>query len=143
MFKNFKIRRPQPEAAPTVLAITDSPSDRALLRRMIESAGWKIAIAEDLESALEVCKSQAIEVALYDRDLQQVDWRQAVERLAQQRCRVILASFVADDYLWDEVILHGGFDILAKPFREDEVLHTLRFAWATVMKSLPYAPRIV
>jgi len=143
MFKNFKIRRSQPEATPTLLAVTDSPSDRALLRRMVESAGWKIVLAADLEDALGICNSQAIPVALYDRDLQQVDWRQAVERLAEQRCRVILASFVADDYLWDELILHGGFDILAKPFREDELLHTLRFAWATVMKSLPYAPRIV
>ena len=78
---------------------------------------------------------------LFDRDLPDVDWRQGIGKLANEHSRVILASFVADDYLWEEVIHCGGYDVIAKPYREDEVIHMIQFAWAALTKSLPSALR--
>jgi FixJ family two-component response regulator len=43
---------------------------------------------------------------------------------------VVLLSSVADQYLWDEVVHQGGFDLLTRPFRKEQVLSTLMFAYA-------------
>jgi FixJ family two-component response regulator len=121
----------------STLAILTSQADRAQLESIFEKAGWRIVFADAIEDI------QPIPIVLYDRDLPGADWRQAIQQLSgsQHPRKVILASFVADDYLWEEVIHFGGYDILPKPFRESEVLHTMQFAWAAVKKSLPSGQR--
>src|SRR5579864_2622412 len=145
MFEKWKSRRPQHETNGelplTVVAMTASGSDAGLLREIMESTGWEFRIADGIEDAAAFLGTRAASIVLFDRDLPGVDWRQAVRRLANGQCRVILASFVADDYLWEEVIHCGGYDVIAKPFREDEVIHMIQFAWAALTKSLPSAPR--
>jgi len=123
----------------SVLAILTSHTDRAQLESIFEKAGWRIAFADAIQEAA----PQPMPIVLYDRDLPGADWRQAIQQLAGTRhhSKVILASFVADDYLWEEVIHFGGYDILPKPFRESEVLHTMQFAWAAITKSLPSGQR--
>jgi DNA-binding NtrC family response regulator len=145
MFEKWKSRRLQNETngepALTVLAMTASGSDVTLLRKMLAGTGWELRIANDLEEAAAFLGTRAASIVLFDRDLPDVDWRQAIGKLANEHSRVILASFVADDYLWEEVIHCGGYDVIAKPFREDEVIHMIHFAWAALTKSLPSAPR--
>ena len=122
-----------------VLAILASQVDRAQLESIFEKAGWRIVFADSIDETA----VQPMPIVLYDRDLPGADWRQAIQQLAgsQHPRKVILASFVADDYLWEEVIHCGGYDILPKPFRESEVRHIIQFAWASVTKSLPSEQR--
>jgi DNA-binding response OmpR family regulator len=145
MFEKWRTRRlhsdPNGNGPPAVLALIASPGDANLLRDIFAKTEWEFRIADDLEEGIAFLSRRAPAVILYDRDLPGGDWRQAIQRLANARCRVILASFVADDYLWDEVIHCGGYDVVAKPFREHELVHTVRFAWAALTKSLPSAPR--
>ena len=42
---------------------------------------------------------------------------------------VIVTSRIADDSLWAEVLNLGGYDVLAKPFREAELIWALESAW--------------
>ncbi len=137
----FSKRSQTTNAAPplAVLAILASQNDRAQLESIFEKAGWRIVFANGIEELT----AQPMPIILYDRDLPGADWRQAIQQLAgsQPSRKVILASFVADDYLWEEVIHFGGYDILPKPFRENEVRHVIQFAWAAVTKSLPSAQR--
>src|SRR5260370_41517849 len=122
----------------TVLAIAASPTDSMKWQRIFDSAGWTIVCTNTVEEALR----HPAPIVVCDRDLEGADWREAIQQLArgpERRC-VILASFVADDYLWEEVIHCGGYDVLPKPFREDEVVHAIHFAWAPLTKSLPSAP---
>ena len=55
-----------------------------------------------------------------------------VERFvaANPRVCVILLSSVADQYLWEEVVHSGGFDLLTRPFRQEHVLSKLSFAYS-------------
>ena len=145
MFEKWKIRRTQPETdaepTPTLLAMIARGPDAAALSEILRGSGWALSVAESLEEAAGLLAAEPACIVLLDRDLPEVDWRQAVRRLANDHSRVILASFVADDYLWEEVIHCGGYDVIAKPFREDEVIHMIQFAWAALTKSLPSAPR--
>ena len=120
-----------------VQAILTSQADRTQLECIFEKAGWRIAFANSIEET----STHSIPIVVYDRDLPGADWRQAIQQISssQPPRKVILASFVADDYLWEEVIHFGGYDILPKPFRESEVRHVIQFAWAAVTKSLPSA----
>src|ERR1700720_3048880 len=86
----------------SVLAILTSPADRAQLQSIFKRAEWGIVFVDAIEEAATL----PIPIVLYDRDLPGADWRQAIQQLAGSRnhSKVILASFVADDYLWEEVI---------------------------------------
>ena len=143
MFEKWKHRRvggaADAEHAIRVLAITASLTDRMQLQRIFDNAGWAIVFADTIEDALR----QPAPIVVCDRDLEGADWREAIQQLASapERSCVILASFVADDYLWEEVIHCGGYDVLPKPFREEEVIHAIHFAWAALTKSHPSAPR--
>jgi FixJ family two-component response regulator len=143
MFDRWKHRPMIAENRLTALAIITSHADRTQLERIFEKAGWNIVFDDGIEAAADKRHMPIPVIVLYDRDLPSVDWRQAVQQLAsgQPRRGVILASSVVDDYLWEEVIQLGGYDVLSKPFREDEVIHAIEFAWAAITKSLPSAPR--
>jgi FixJ family two-component response regulator len=70
-------------------------------------------------------------ILLLDRDYSE-RWQTAIGdliKLRRTRC-VVLLSNVSDQYLWDEMVQHGGFDILTRPFRKEHVLSTLQFAYA-------------
>jgi FixJ family two-component response regulator len=140
MFNKRSSQTTNAEAPIAVQAILTSQTDRAQLQSLFENAGWRISFSNSIEDTA----TQPAPVVIYDRDLPGGDWRQAIQQLAgsQPSRKVILASFVADDYLWEEVIHFGGYDILPKPFRESEVRHVIQFAWAAVTKSLPSGQHI-
>lgn len=76
-------------------------------------------------------------VILCDRDLPGADWRTAVGSLAAlpQRACVVLMSSVVDDYLRQELIRWGGYEVLAKPLRADNILRAIKLAlsyWTSV-----------
>jgi len=49
---------------------------------------------------------------------------------SRHRPCVLLVSRVVDDYLWNEVVRRGGYDVLSKPLREEEVARAIKLAWA-------------
>ncbi len=59
------------------------------------------------------------------------DWRGALVRLSEtgNGACILLASRVASDYLWQEVIRNQGYDVLAKSAGPEELMRNLRFAW--------------
>jgi len=139
MFDKWKNRENPARPPLTILALMASDPDRELLRDICMDKGWKIVFARTLDEGVTLDAG----IVICDRDLTESDWRAAIQQLAvaPEPRRVILASYVVDDYLWDEVIHCGGYDVLPKPFRAQEVVHTIQFAWAAVTKSHPSAPR--
>ena len=45
------------------------------------------------------------------------------------RPRLIVFSRQVDDRLWAEVLNLGGFDVLATPFRKEELMFAIGSAW--------------
>jgi hypothetical protein len=43
--------------------------------------------------------------------------------------RLIVTAPLADEHLWAEVLNLDGFDVLAQPFRPDEVKRVIESAW--------------
>ena len=114
-----------------VLAVMPRDQDSQALARIAEKANWKIEFASSRADALSLIKRHRFAVILCDRGLSlHSNWSHSIEDLASQapESSVILASPANDDRLWQEVISRGGFDVLTKPFQEERVIRSVRFA---------------
>jgi DNA-binding NtrC family response regulator len=122
---------PQPIAPRvSIVALVVSDHVRDVLNCISNREPVDIHFAESHVDAWEAMNRLTSPVILYDRDWPNAEWRTTVQALASSphRSCVILASRVADDYLWQELIRCGGYDLLAKPFRADEVARALKLA---------------
>lgn len=114
----------------TVTGLVMDDRDRASLSSLEGNDHWQVHIEDNHSlNALSKLKSPII---IWDRDLTSGDWRNIVHALASlpQKPCVLLLSRVVDDYLWNEVVRVGGYDVLSKPLKEVEVLRTVRLAWS-------------
>jgi DNA-binding NtrC family response regulator len=119
--------------APTripIVALVVSDHDREVLTSISDHEPVEIHFAESHVGAWDALNRLNSPLILYDRDWPNGEWRTAVQTFASspRRSCVILASRVADDYLWQELIRCGGYDLLAKPFRPDDVARSLKLA---------------
>jgi len=114
----------------TIVALVVSDHDREVLTCISNREPVDIHFAESHMDAWEALNRLNSPVILYDRDWPDAEWRTTVQALASSphRSCVILASRVVDDYLWQELIRCGGHDLLAKPFRADDVARSLKLA---------------
>ncbi len=129
---------PDREEKITVLVITGANEDRESLEMFARRVGWDIRAAGSCESALENLPKARTAVILCDRNLAGVDWRDALEKLAAaaSRCAIVLMSPVNDEYLWEEVIRLGGYDVLVKPLQEDQTTRVVNLAWSYAKEKL-------
>ena len=123
-------RSPAPDA-PGVLVITTSGWDQTLYRSIRAQGDWDMVITHTVAEALQLLSVREFAIVICDRDLPGGDWREGLARIVGSSPRVcfLLTSRVSDEYLWREVVMHGGYDILVKPLEEDVVVQTLRRAW--------------
>jgi DNA-binding NtrC family response regulator len=114
-----------------VLALTEDQDLLRMLREIAESCSWKLAQASTVDEAVEKLESERIRLVLLDHDPSGPDWRIAMRRfnmLPNPVC-VFVVSKVGDQYLWDEVVRHHGYDVLPKPLRREQVIRSLELAW--------------
>ena len=113
-----------------VIGLVVGDEDRQSLAGICARKCWRLLFADTCEEARTALDKLKAPVILCDRDLPGKGWRQTVEGLASSphRACVILVSAVVDTYLRDEVVRHGGYDVLPKPLREDDVVRAVRLA---------------
>jgi CheY-like chemotaxis protein len=121
-----------PLSAVLIVALIISEQDRALLRNVAIPRGIDVRFTESCSEAWTIANQLQAPVILCDRDLPGTEWRDVMQILASapQHPSVILTSRVVDDYLWQEVIRNGGYDVLPKPLREEDVVRSVRLAWS-------------
>ena len=113
-----------------VLLASERDDDHQTLQALLHDTKWTVARALSWGEASSFCGRAVKPVVLVDRHFQGSDWRFTVSSLVNLEANscLILLSDVSDPYLWNEVVQHGGFDVLARPFERSEVLRTLAFA---------------
>jgi len=115
-----------------LVAITQNPDDAETLRQIAARCGWTIAIVDSSVAAILSLNDQPTPLVICDRDLSGEAWRDVLAKIAAlpRAVCVLLASSVVDDYLWNDVIRHHGYDVVAKPFQPDELHRLVTFAWS-------------
>jgi CheY-like chemotaxis protein len=116
---------PSPEKRLRILAVSVSLGDRFLLQDLAKQHDWEVLFTQSPRDAFSLVSKSYFELILCDCKQHGFPWREVMDRLAQgspQSC-ILLVSPVKDDYLWRDVLQHGGYDVLIRPLREVAVLH--------------------
>jgi DNA-binding NtrC family response regulator len=124
-----------------VLIVTSRAEDVAELNSILEGTPWELTNASRGEDVGAALKAASVPILLFDRDTASESWQKTMRDLIKLRrgACVVLLSNVADQYLWEEVVQHGGFELLSRPFRKELVLSTLVFAYAHCRAPWPKA----
>jgi DNA-binding response OmpR family regulator len=83
---------------------------------------------------LNLLREHDIAVVLCERDLTPeapITWIDMLENIRHlpHPPSLIVTSRLADERLWSEALNLGVWDVLAKPFKRGEVIHSVRLAW--------------
>jgi AmiR/NasT family two-component response regulator len=107
-----------------VLLASVAEQDRRALRQMLAQTAWSLIEPPD---PLFELRRAAIPIVLCERDHL---WQKRLADIksARRDTCVVLLSDVADEYLFNEIVQRGGFDVLTRPLRRDRVLSMLDFA---------------
>ena len=113
-----------------VVALVVSQQDRHVLNSTSGQESLDVRFAESFEEACALASRLTPPIILFDRDWPGTVLRTEVASLAAlpHRACVILMSGVADGNLWQELIRSGGYDVLPKPLRPDNVASVVKLA---------------
>jgi len=122
-----------------ILLISGAPEDFDALRTILNDPLWHLARVGTCEEAFARLCRKPMSVVVCESDLPDGNWRDVLNRTSQlaDPPALIVTSRLADEHLWAEVLNLGGYDVLAKPFREGEVRHVISTAWIQKEKSIP------
>jgi DNA-binding NtrC family response regulator len=113
-----------------VLLASERDNDFQTLQAFLQDTKLSVVLALSWGEVASFCGNVVNPVVLVDRHFQGSNWRSTVSSLLNPAANrsLILISDVSDPYLWKELVQHGGFDVLARPFERSEVLRILTFA---------------
>ncbi len=122
---------PEEELKITLVALVLGERNRALLSGLAEEHRWVLHFALTSAEAWEILKDRKAQIFLLEREALGTDWRGVIRKVVSGPRLVcaILISDVTDGYLWNEVVMWGGHDVLVTPLREENVLRAIRLAW--------------
>jgi DNA-binding response OmpR family regulator len=91
---------------------------------------WDLQRVQDVEQSLHTLDAFPARLVIYDWTPERDDWRFAIDRLSarQNHPCILLASRVIDEYLWAELVTHGGFDIIHRSADPEQLIRAVRFA---------------
>ena len=114
----------------TVLVVDDEKNIRKTLRMVLESEGYAVAEAESAEQALEILRSEPVDLGIFDIRLPGMDGLMLLARARElwRDLPVIVISGHADTPDVVEAMRHGAADFLAKPIDRERVAVSLRNA---------------
>jgi signal transduction histidine kinase/CheY-like chemotaxis protein len=113
----------------TILVVEDSAPMRRLLKRMLESCGYLVHMAEDGSKALELAATCGpIDLVLTDLIMPGMDGKTFADQFEERygRTAVIYMSGYADDHLDSHRFEGGSFNFIQKPFVQDDLFAMIR-----------------
>ena len=115
----------------SVLAVLPSREDRASLNKIFQLSQWQLHYVDGLGLARPLLDSLTAGVVISDSHFSDGSWQDLLCDLQRRKIEplLIVASRLADEGLWAEVLHRGGYDVLATPFQAQEVTHAVGMAW--------------
>jgi DNA-binding NtrC family response regulator len=116
---------------PKLLSVSADAEDHSVLQRMLSGQGLLVAAVSSCREALDFLSREKACVIFCESSTKDGTWRDLLFPIstAAEAPPLVVTSRLADDYLWSEVLNLGGWDVLAKPFRQQEVLYVVDSAW--------------
>jgi DNA-binding NtrC family response regulator len=112
-----------------VLSVSRNDEDCASLEHIFKS-DWSVIACATVASALSVLREISIPIVICDCDITSGTWEEILDHISllSDPPLLIVTSRLADERLWAEALNLGAWDVLAKPFDEDEVIRIVSVA---------------
>ena len=111
----------------SVLIVDDEVGVRDSMQEFIEMAGFKPAIASSAEEAIELIRSNSIQVVITDIMLPGMGGLELTRLIKKEYdADVIVMTGYSGDYSYEEAINMGASDFVIKPVRLEELLLRLK-----------------
>ena len=123
---------------PSVLLLSQNETNRANLRAAFRASGWNVRECEAISRLPNAIGDHWEGVVVADYGLPDGTWRNArlLVRALSPSSEIVVASCIADERMWAEVLNLGGFDLLPEPAEEAELLRIAESAWRECMRKL-------
>ncbi len=112
----------------SILIVDDEENLRHLLSLQLRKEGYRVATAEDGQHALDALDRDDFDLVLCDMRMPRLSGIQLLDAIRERRAAVTVVVMSAyadfDDAL--DAMKHGADDYVAKPFRRDEILFTVK-----------------
>jgi len=117
-------------SADAVVAVSLARDDHRMLTTIFNASPWKLIRAPSIAYGTRHARSRGVRVVICERDPPDGNWKTLFERVQRvpRAPRFIVASRLADDRLWAEVLNEGAYDLLATPFDTSEVHRVVSYA---------------
>jgi len=104
---------------------------------------WELKTSRSLDEALPILRQKQVPIVICERDLAGASWKALLDQAAllPDPPYLIVASRLADEYLWAEALNLGAYDVLAKPYETGEVVRVLSSAWLHRQHRRPVAAK--
>jgi PAS domain S-box-containing protein len=123
-----------------VVVVDDEESIRVLVQRALKNAGYSVTSVADPQAALRVCCGGGTEVHLLLTDVRmpEMNGRELARLVRAHRpeIRVLFMSGYDEEILAPQGVLDRGVELLAKPFRLNDLLRKVR----SVLEEPPAPP---
>jgi len=109
-----------------LLSISGNTADHRELKRMIDRNLWEFRTANTCRGGIRQL-ARSTDVVIAECSLPGGTWKEILSRIVRmtRQPQLVVTSRLADAALWAEVLNLGGYDVLAKPLRDEEVRHVL------------------
>jgi|SRR5580700_8527773 DNA-binding response OmpR family regulator len=123
-----------------VLLISSFDEDHQHLRDILKHSNWQQHGTHTQRETIEFLRDNVTPVVICDTELPDGTWQDVLSRLGLMQCPplLVVASRMADDRLWSEVLNLGGYNVLAKPLNMKEVFHVVGLAWMSWKRRWEY-----
>ncbi|MEL6459504.1 MAG: response regulator [Cyanobacteria bacterium J06621_15] len=109
-----------------ILIVDDTPDNLLVLFSFLEEKGFKVLLAEDGESALQIAQSKAPDLILLDVLMPEIDGFETCRRLKEKSSTkeipVIFLTALSETVNKVQGFKLGGVDYITKPSEQEEVL---------------------
>ena len=104
--------------------------DHRDLEAILAHSDWELHRACGCSEALTAIRERCPAIVICERELPDGNWKDILDeaRLLPEAPLVIVASRLADAFLWAEVLNLGGHDVLSKPFDQQDVTNSVGLA---------------
>ncbi len=110
-----------------ILIVDDDTKVRDAINEFIEKSGYRTFTSSSAEEALEIVKSDRVDVVITDVVLPGKDGLELTDIIRQNfDIDVIIMTGYTDNYSYEEAISKGASDIVFKPVRFEELLLRLK-----------------
>jgi len=105
----------------SVLLVSPDEPDYLSLRGIVQAKKWTVLHAHNPIEARQALCGAPVEAVIADSKC----WKSLLAEMWSLGFPLIVADRLADERLWGEALNLGAFDLVAKPFEANVVLHVL------------------